>query len=82
MKQLTQAVFEGQPDWVQSAAVCIDGRAIGFSCREDQICPHGKRNSWIPIAGVEYRAVNLGAGFDATNWDESSISREQPQSIV
>lgn len=73
MKQLTQEVFDGAPDWVKSAAVDSDGAATGFSsyksalkCRSD-IWTKGDANA---------RECGLGYGYDTTDWQNSAIDRE------
>lgn len=75
MKQLTQAVFIGQPDWVKSACVRKDGFGQLWSVPSKNLEPCSDYFlSWgEPITYSE----PLGYGFDATNWQNSAIDREK-----
>lgn len=72
---ITQAVFEGQPPWVISAAVCSNGTIIGFSCKADLLVPKGRFNSWTAVEGVEFTAKYLGSCSFVDNWNASAIDR-------
>lgn len=75
MKQLTQAVFEGKPDWIKSAAIHPSGYAKLWSVSARNLTPHGKGFlSWSDEAVVVY-SLPLGDGFDATDWQNSAIDR-------
>lgn len=75
MENLTQAIFEGQPSWVVSAAACASGRVMGFSCRASHLTPTGRFNTWIPEDGIEYQAKYIASCYFMDNWSSSAIDR-------
>lgn len=75
MMALTQVIFEGQPEWVVSAAACASGRVIGFSCKSEYLQPTGKRNTWIPIEGVEYQLKHISSCCFIEDWSNSAIDK-------
>ena len=78
MKQLTQAVFDGAPDWVMSAAVDSDGDAYYYSVSASELTLDSDECWWLYI-GVDGRGYGddyAGDGYDATNWKNSAIDRE------
>ena len=76
MRKLTQAIFDGQPDWVKSAAVDADGDAYFYSIKKGRLLLLSMDSEWW-----SYRHVNdatcdyIGAEFDATDWRNSAIDR-------
>lgn len=73
MKKLTQEVFKGAPDWVESAAVNGDGDAYWYNSQECFLAQsHAEHyiNAWI-----ERKSKFIGEGFDATDWRDSAIDR-------
>lgn len=75
MMALTQAIFDGQPEWVVSAAASASGRVIGFSCKSEHLQPTGKLNTWIPIEGIEYQSKHIGLCYFIDDWGNSAIDR-------
>lgn len=73
MKKLTQAIFDGAPDWVKSAAVDSDGTATGFSSYKSALkC----RSSIWTKGDVHASECGLGYGYDTTDWQNSAIDKE------
>ena len=78
MKQLTQAIFDGAPDWVKSAAINADGDTWFHSV------PKNKLNIWLTrdesaewkCVGVTGVQVYYIGQHDATDWQNSAIDRE------
>lgn len=78
MKQLTQAIFDGAPDWVKSAAVNPDGDAWFYSVPKSELKIYLTRDEsqqWkcVGIAGFQ---VDYIGNYDASNWKNSAIDRE------
>lgn len=77
MKKLTQAIFNGQPDWVKSAAVDADGEATLHDV------PKSELRVWLdvpfPMLTGGWQNKDVGYGFDATDWQNSAIDREVTQ---
>ena len=73
MKQLTQAIFDGAPDWVKSAAVDSDGGAYRYECKKRGLSRFGLL---FDVSYAGDRAEFVGEGFDATDWQNSAIDRE------
>lgn len=85
MKQLTQAVFEGQPDWVKSAAVDSDGELWFYNVKssELQIMSHAAidYDYWYMKSDrmedwATFHPAKVANGFDRTDWQNSAIDRE------
>lgn len=85
MKQLTQAIFSGQPSWVKSAAVDSNGKAHLYGYKKRRLS-HKHRvplcyDYWYLKAGysltvfLNFRSELIGDGFDATDWKRSAINR-------
>lgn len=74
---LTQDIFTNQPAWVRSAAACMNGRVIGFSCSSKHLTPTGRFNTWIAEEGLEYKAINLASCYYVDDWANSAIDREE-----
>lgn len=73
MKKLTQDVFIGAPDWVESAAVDSDGYAYLYEDSAESLIIHElefSNHRW----GTAKKC--LGGGYDASNWQNSAIDRE------
>ena len=73
MQQLTQAVFNGTPDWVKSAAVDSDGFAYLYEESADSLVLHElefSNHRW----GTAKKS--LGGNYDNTDWQNSAIDRE------
>lgn len=74
MKKLTQAIFDGAPDWVMSAAIQADGSATLHDVTKDKLKP------WLdvpfPMMIGGRQSMDVGDGYDATNWQNSAIDRE------
>ena len=89
MRQLTQDVFSGAPDWVKSADVIHSGRAFYRSATKSRMRPNGLFRSLIHAEDVQgYKSQMIEQGyydehakyvpatvFDATNWQNSAIDR-------
>lgn len=85
MKQLTQAIFSGQPSWVKSAAVDSNGKAHLYGCKKRYLSPKHyvprRYSYWYLKAGcslpvfLNFRSELIGDGFDATDWKRSAINR-------
>ncbi len=80
MKKLTQAVFDGAPDWVKSAAVDDDGVGTYYADTAEylkavKVCGSG---FWIYREGgnKRFELQAIGNDFDATDWQNSAIDRE------
>lgn len=72
MKQLTQAVFNGAADWINSFAVDSNGELHAYSVEK----------KWLMVDEF-YHHAPLGSysefyddGCDATDWQTSAIDRE------
>lgn len=82
MKQLTQAVFEGMPDWVKSAVIDEDGTAWFHSKMKSQLIAIPADGDYLgchdaPVRPPDYdKTEYIGAGYDTTNWQNSAIDRE------
>ena len=74
-KTLTQDVFKGAPEWVKSAAVNESGIAYGHEKTKSNL-----RVLFIGSGGVHIASgsntIELGKGYDTTNWQHSAINRE------
>ncbi len=79
MKQLTQAIFSGQPFWVKSAAVNGSNGMAGLFDVEakylDESGGYWGYHKYFPIS-TEFRYIKAGSGFDTKNWRHSAIDRE------
>ena len=78
MKQLTQAIFNGAPDWVKSAAVDSTGDAYYYSLSASELILDSGECWWLYM-GVDGRGHGdfLGDGFSTTDWQNSAIDREE-----
>lgn len=85
MKQLTQAVFEGAPDWAASAAVDDDGTAYWYNARSSQLVidyewGHHHVNAYVEDLPNYPEHLDkfetAGFGYDTTDWQNSAIDRE------
>ena len=74
MKQLSQDVFNCAPDWVKSAAIQADGLVTLYDVTKDKLRP------WLgvpfPMMIGGRQSMDVGDGYDATNWQNSAIDRE------
>ena len=74
-KTLTQDVFKGAPEWVKSAAVNESGIAYGHEKTKSNL-----RVLFIGSGGVHIASgsntIELGKGYDTTNWQNSAIDKE------
>lgn len=81
MKKLTQAIFDGAPDWVESAAVDSDSTVYWYNANTAQlVAVEGSHhvNAYDydigdGVTGVKVKEV--GEGFDATDWQNSAIDK-------
>lgn len=73
MKKLTQAIFDGAPEWVKSAAVDADGECYLYSLDEYdlRLQPNWWEYKHVDGATCDY----VGEGFDAGDWMHSAIGR-------
>lgn len=76
MKQLTQAVFDGAPEWVMSAAIHESGYARLWSVPKSNLKPCGREFISTSIFGETVYSRPLGDGFDTTDWQNSAIDKE------
>lgn len=78
MKQLTQAVFEGAPDWVKSAAIDSDGSVWRYNCKKHDLFSCLNRgcykSKFIPTPS-NFKSECIGRG-EAADWQNSAIDRE------
>ena len=72
MKQLTQAIFDGAPDWVNSFAIDANGELHAYSVLK----------KWLQIDD-NYHHAPLGSyseyydsDYDNSDWQNSAIDRE------
>ena len=72
-KTLTQDVFKGAPDWVNSAAVDEDGYAWGYAVDTLFLSIDDNGDKWIANFG---KCMCLGKGYDTADWQNSAIDRE------
>jgi hypothetical protein len=72
-RQLTQADFKDVAPWVESMAIDGNGRAWGYAVSTSLLSIDDKACEWIASIG---KSINLGAGYDTTNWQHSAIDRE------
>lgn len=75
MKQLTQAIFDGAPDWVKSAAVDVFGDAWGYDCLSDDLMFDTIHGIWDAVS-LNDACIFLGEDYDATECQNSAIDRE------
>lgn len=76
MKKLTQAVFDGAPDWFMSAAIHGNGYARLWSVPKSNLAPCGREFISTSIFGETVYSMPLGDEFDATDWQNSAIDKE------
>ena len=76
MKQLTQAIFNGAPDWVKSAAVDSDGDTYFYSVFKKKLRVSGL---WWGYKHIPTTTCDYVGEFDATDWQNSAIDREVPK---
>lgn len=74
MKNLTQAIFDGQCRSIKSASICPDGMVAGHNVNVAGL----KRTSfgWISKRTCDGQYVLAKGGYDASNWEDSAIDRE------
>lgn len=70
--QLTQKVFKDEPAKIKSAVMDSQGRVFLFECAKS----HLKSNHRSRVSDIETGFYYYGAGFDATDWQNSAINRE------
>lgn len=75
MKQLTQAVFDGQSSWMKSAAVDGFGDVYGYRCDSSDLMCDTINQIW-DVTSFDDACLHLGEGYDTTNWKNSAIDRE------
>lgn len=78
MKQLTQAIFDGAPDWVKSAAVNPDGGAWFYSVGRDDlrvVLTRCESEKWS-YTHINDATCEFIGEYDATDWQNSAIDRE------
>lgn len=76
MKKLTQAVFNGAPDWVNSAAVDEDGTAYLYEGLSKDLGLTDKDGVFGHLAkGLDRSWIVVGE-YDAVDWMHSAIDRE------
>ena len=77
MKQLTQAVFNGAPDWVMSAAVDSTGDVYFYAVPKKELSFDSDECWWVYL-GDKDDSQNYSPyeGYDTTNWQNSAIDRE------
>ena len=72
MKQLTQEVFKGAPDWVKSARVTSTGLIWGYNLSLSEL------KEWAVqgrnIKELDYISIGFSAPADC--WQNSAIDRE------
>lgn len=85
MKQLTQDIFKGAPDWAASAAIDKDGSAYWYNAYSNQLVLNkfwGEHiiNSYVEDLPnyPEYLDISkfIGMGYNDTDWQNSAIDRE------
>lgn len=74
MKELTQAIFEGQSRTIKSASIQPDGMVAGHNVNVAGL----KRMSfgWISKRTCDGQYVLAKGGYDASDWKNSAIDRE------
>lgn len=79
MKQLTQAIFSGQPSWVKSAAVNGSNGIAGLFDVEarylNESSGYWGYHKYFPMS-EQFRHIKAGSGFNTKNWRRSAIDRE------
>lgn len=78
MKQLSQDVFNGAPDWVKSAAVDAGGGAWFYSVGRDDlrvVLTRCESERWS-CTHIDDATCEFIGGYDPTNWQNSAINRE------
>lgn len=75
MKQLTQAVFNGAPDWVKSAAIDGNGEVWLHETTKHDMWADTMADMWG--FGYDGRSqIFFDDGYDTTDWQNSAIDRE------
>lgn len=74
MKQLTQAIFRGAPNWVKSAAVNADGSVYWYNVSKDQLSQKDGEHVIRPWITRQSKYVGKIRGFK--DWQTSAIDRE------
>lgn len=73
MKKLSQAIFEGAPDWVLSAAVDSDTDTYLYSVPKSKLKASGL---WWAYKHNPDATCDFIGQYDATDWQNSAIDRE------
>lgn len=81
LKQLDQSVFDGLDEKWRFAAVDADGSANGFDVR---VYPRGGDKYGLFAYADDYansddNSIQLGEGYDTSNWQNSLIERESKE---
>lgn len=74
-KKLTQAVFNGQPDCIKSAAIDKDGDVWLYQVTRDKLIVDEVEGEHEDDS--EWRVTFAGSEYDATDWQNSAIDRIQ-----
>lgn len=75
MKQLTQAVFEGAPDWVKSAAPDENGRLFGYDYKSYWLDYEEDAGYWFSRLDDGCRYLLICKDFYVPDW-RIKIDRE------
>ena len=76
MKHLTQAIFDGAPDWVKSAAIDGNGEVWLHETTTHDMWPDTMADMWG--FGYDGRSpiLLLDDVYDTADWQNSAIDRE------
>lgn len=78
MKQLTQDIFTGAPNYFISAAVDSDGTAYLYTAPSKELTAvtdiEDDEGVWV-VSKTNYGWIVVGE-YDTTNWQNSAIDRE------
>lgn len=74
MKQLTQADFIGQSEYIKSGAVDKDGDAWFYQVSSDRLTLSLEDGQYWDCS--IYAVTFAGSDYDTTNWQNSAIDRE------
>lgn len=72
---LTQAIFDGAPDWVKSAAVDSNGIAVWHSKSKSFLIPRIFCEK--PMFRRSPKSTEVGSGYSSTEWYKSAINRNK-----
>lgn len=76
MKIITQAIFDGAPDWVMSAAIDSTGDVYLYAVPKAELSFDSDECWWVYLGDKDNsQTYSPYGGYDTTNWQDSAIDR-------